>query len=154
MIRLFKPDLAALSFRQKLLADPETMAYNRAWGGTIDFSPERWQGFFARWIDPGEPDRFFRYLYDDRCGPVGEVSYHRREEDGLFLCDVLVLSAYRGRGYGRAGLRLLCDAARQNGVSVLTDEIAADNPSAALFLSAGFREVARTDTVIRVSKTL
>ena len=36
MISLYKPKLEDLWFRQKFMADPETMSYNDAWGGTID----------------------------------------------------------------------------------------------------------------------
>ena len=37
-VTLHQPTLEELSFRQSLLSDPDTMAYNRAWGGAIDVS--------------------------------------------------------------------------------------------------------------------
>ena len=43
MITPWKPEIKDLWFRQALLADPETMAYNRAWGGTIPFPEEKWE---------------------------------------------------------------------------------------------------------------
>ena len=61
---------------------------------------------------------------------------------------MIVASEYRGRGYGRKGLQLLCDAAKENGVDVLRDDIAIDNPAAPLFLKAGFTEEYRTDEII------
>ena len=39
---LYRPRLEELDYRQSLLADPETMAYNHAYGGAIDFPRERW----------------------------------------------------------------------------------------------------------------
>jgi hypothetical protein len=33
----YKPYLEDLWFRQSMMADPETMEYNRVWGGTMDF---------------------------------------------------------------------------------------------------------------------
>ena len=42
MLSLYLPELKDLWFRQKLLADEATMAYNRAWGGTIPFPEENW----------------------------------------------------------------------------------------------------------------
>ncbi len=40
-MRLYMPEYKDLWFRQALMADAETMAYNRAWGGTIPFPEER-----------------------------------------------------------------------------------------------------------------
>ena len=37
MLETYKPDIGELGFRQGLMADPETMSYNAAWGGTIPF---------------------------------------------------------------------------------------------------------------------
>ena len=34
-LTLYTPTLEDLWFRQRMLEDPETMAYNHAWGGTI-----------------------------------------------------------------------------------------------------------------------
>ena len=43
MLETYKPDIGELGFRQGLMADPETMSYNAAWGGTIPFPQEDWQ---------------------------------------------------------------------------------------------------------------
>ena len=40
MLETYKPDIGELGFRQGLMADPETMSYNAAWGGTIPFPQE------------------------------------------------------------------------------------------------------------------
>ena len=45
MLSLYKPTFQELSYRQKILSDPATMAYNEPWGGTIDFSPDRWEAW-------------------------------------------------------------------------------------------------------------
>mgnify|MGYP005758261525 CR=1 FL=1 len=37
MIRLVIPKLEDLWFREKLIGNEETMAYNKKWSGTIDF---------------------------------------------------------------------------------------------------------------------
>ena len=44
MVKFIKPTLELLSFRQELLGNKETMAYNDKWGGTIDFPKEQWEG--------------------------------------------------------------------------------------------------------------
>ena len=51
-------------------------------------------------------------------------------------------------------LELLCAEARSNGITVLYDDIAIDNPAAALFLRHGFTEEARTAEKILLKKAL
>ena len=41
MIEAYLPRPDELWFRRKMLADEATMAYNRAYGGTVDFPEER-----------------------------------------------------------------------------------------------------------------
>ena len=154
-ILLYRPDLEELDFRRRLLADTETMAYNHAYGGTIDFPAERWADWYSRWVADGTGKRFYRYLYHEaERAFVGEAAYHFDSEFGAYVCDVLVSAQYRGRGFGRAGLKLLCAAAKANGVTRLADNIALDNPSVALFLSAGFCERFRNEEYILVEKEL
>lgn len=152
MIEVYRPRPDELWFRQKLLSDEATMAYNRAFGGAIGFPAERWQSWYDRWV--AKPDgRYYRYLRDAGTGEfVGEIAYH--SEGGKTLADVIVYAPYRRRGYGSAGLALLCAAAKQNGVDVLYDDIAADNPSVALFLRGGFTVENRTDEIVLVKKVL
>lgn len=61
---------------------------------------------------------------------------------------------YRGRGYGAQGLNLLCKAAAENGIEILYDDIAIDNPSVSLFIKNGFHEEYRTDKIIMLKKVL
>ncbi len=152
---LYRPELEELTFRQKLLADPQTMAYNHAYGGAIDFPRDRWADWYARWVETETGERFYRYLYHKAGGVfVGEAAYYYDKTFGEYVCDVLVAARYRGQGYGRQGLELLCAAAKKNGVKRLVDNIAIDNPSVSLFVSAGFRERLRKDEYILVEKEL
>ena len=48
----------------------------------------------------------------------------------------------------------MVDFAKENGVGVLYDDIAADNPSVALFLRCGFSVKYRTDQIVMVKKVL
>lgn len=154
-ITLYRPALEELSFRQSLLSDPDTMAYNRAWGGIINFPRQRWADWYQRWLEDPADARFYRYLYDPQLNAfIGEAAYHLDEELGGYICDVIVSARYRGRGYGTQGLSLLCQAAKANGLPRLMDNIALDNPSISLFLKAGFREIGRNETYILVAKDL
>ena len=85
---------------------------------------------------------------------MGETAYHYDEAQRIYICDIIVHARYRHQGYGREGLRLLCDAARAQGVTTLYDDIAADNPSVALFLACGFEIAARTADIVLVCKHL
>lgn len=149
---LHRPTYGELAFRRSLLADGPTMAYNHAYGGTIDFPEEKWADWYRRWVE--EPDRrFYRYLRIEGTF-VGEAAYRWDGELGEYLCDVVVAAQVRGRGYGTQGLALLCGAARENGVARLCDNIAIDNPSVRLFYKAGFRERLRNKEYIFVERDL
>ena len=41
MLKVVKPELEDLWFRESMMADIETMSYNDAWGGTIPFPGEK-----------------------------------------------------------------------------------------------------------------
>ncbi len=155
MITAYKPVLQELWFRQQFMADEATMSYNAAWGGTIPFPENEWNEWYDHWLIHHDNKRFYRYLQDPEAKSfVGEIAYHYDEEREIWLADVIVAYEYRGRGYGREGLQLLCDAAKKNGVDVLRDDIAVDNPAALLFLKAGFTEEYLTNEIIMLKKDL
>lgn len=152
-MELIIPKLTDLWFKEKLLADEATMSYNHAWGGTIPFPKEKWQSWYDHWIVHHDNQRYYRYLKDE-SGFVGEIAYHFDPEYSGHAADVIIFSAYRGKGYGAQGLRLLCDAAKERGIPVLYDGIAIDNTAIALFLKQGFYEVYRTKEKIVLKKDL
>ena len=155
MIKCYQPALEDLGFRESLLADPDTMSYNNAWGGTIPFPREKWESWYQYWIGNPEGKRFYRYLLDEETGAfVGEIAWHLDEKRSIHICDVIILARYRNRGYGSEGIRLLCEAAKRSGVAILYDDIAADNPSWKLFLKNGFEISSRDDEVVMVRKVL
>lgn len=149
-----RPRPEDLWFRQAMLADPETMSYNDAWGGTIPFPREDWAGWYDCWV--ANPDRrFYRYV---AAGPsrdfVGEAAYHYDEKRGIWMTDVIISAKCRRRGYGKAALEMLCAEARKAGIRELYDDIAIDNPGIALFLQCGFSEEYRTEEIIMLKRTL
>lgn len=153
MVGFYEPKVEDLWFREKLMGDEATMSYNRAWGGTIPFPKERWESWHDRWVLNHENKRFYRYITENGTF-LGEAAYHLDEERQMYIADVIVYAPYRGRGYGRQALLLLCRNAASNGVRTLFDDIAIDNPSAALFLQCGFAEVLRTSEYVLVKKDL
>lgn len=155
MLDLHKPTLDELWFRESLMADSATMSYNHNWGGTIPFPKEEWAQWYQNWLEGSEYDRYYRYLYDtDHNVYVGEIAYHFDARRNIHICDVIVLAKYRNHGFGAEGIRLLCQAAKENGISVLYDDIAADNPSWQLFLKNGFVIDFQSSDVVMVKKIL
>ncbi len=154
VVSLYKPQIGDLWFREAMMADPDTMSYNNAWGGTIPFPRERWMDWYERWV--GSPDkRFYRYITAGKSRSfVGETAYHYDGELKIWLVDVIVFAKCRRKGYGKAGLLMLCDAARGEKIPELYDNIAPDNPGIHLFLQCGFQEEYRTDEMIMLKKTL
>lgn len=154
MLRLHIPLFSQMDFRQQLLSDEETMSYNARWGGAIGFPQERWADWYRRWVE--QPDRrFYAYLYsEEEKAFVGETAYHFDEELGGYIANLIVHSRYRGKGYGTQGLRLLCEQGRADGLKVLYDDIADDNPSLSLFLKNGFERIKDTEGGILVKKVL
>jgi len=155
MIKLYIPRLEDLWFRQVFMADEETMAYNHRWGGTIPFPEEDWADWYEYWIEKTEGKRFYRYLLDEGSGEfVGEIAYHYDGERKIHIADIIVYAKYRGKGFGEQGLRILCETAKLNGLEILYDDIAIDNPAIKLFLKVGFCEEYRTDEIIMLKKEL
>ena len=154
LITLYTPFLEDLWFRQKMMEDTETMSYNRAWGGTIPFPKEEWRGWYDYWIIKHEGKRYYRYLKDNTGHFIGEIAYHYDSDRKLYLADIIVYAPYRKKGYGGIGLDLLCNAAKQNGVKLLYDDLAIDNPAITMFLKNGFMEEYRTHEIIMLKKEL
>lgn len=155
MLTLYTPSLKDMVFRQRLLADEQTMAYNKAYGGTIPFPKEKWESWYSKWVNPADERFFYRYLHNKTANEfVGETAYHYDESRGIFLCDMIVLAKHRGKGFGTLGLKLLCEAAKSNNISALYDDIAVDNPSVELFLRNGFNIEYKTAEIVMVKKVL
>ncbi|MBR3393522.1 MAG: GNAT family N-acetyltransferase [Firmicutes bacterium] len=154
MLTLYEPRLEDLWFRQMMLEDEETMSYNHAWGGTIPWPKERWQAWYDEWIIHHQSRRFYRYLQDETGAFIGEIAYHYDDEISGYIADIIVYAKYRGKGYGSQGLDLLLTAARKNGIRVLYDNIAIDNPARKLFLKHGFSEEYRTEEIIMLKREL
>ena len=105
MLEVVTPTFADMWFRESLLADEETMSYNHAWGGTIPFPKENWQNWYDYWIINHENRRYYRYLKAENRF-VGEVAYHYDPEYDGYVTNVIIFSAFRGKGYGAQGKRL------------------------------------------------
>ena len=155
MLKVVKPELEDLWFRESMMADIETMSYNDAWGGTIPFPKEDWDEWYTLWVRNSGHDRYYRYLKDNANKVfVGEISYHFDKLRNIYICDVIIKAEFRKQGFGTQGIQLLCEAAKANGVKALYDDIAADNPSTHLFLKNGFSIEFQNDEILMVKTVL
>ena len=155
MLKVVKPELEDLWFRESMMADIETMSYNDAWGGTIPFPKEDWEEWYTLWVRNSGQERYYRYLKDDANKVfVGEISYHFDKLRNIYICDVIIKAEFRKQGFGTQGIQLLCEAAKANGVEALYDNIAADNSTAHLFLKNGFSIEFQNDDILMVKTVL
>lgn len=154
MISVYTPEYEDLWFRESMLADEETMSFNRAWGGTIAFPREKWKDWYDRWIADPEGKRLYRYVRNEEGAFVGEIAYHYDGRLDGFAANVIISAAHRGHGYGGQALDMLIGIAEENGLTVLYDDIAIDNPAVGLFTARGFCEVSRTEKTIVLRKDL
>ena len=155
MIQFVIPSLEQLSFRQQLLSDEETMAFNQKWGGAVCFPQQKWSVWYQKWVLDAGRERFYRYLFAPELDCfVGEAAWHFSQEEQAYLTDILVYSRYRDRGYGGQALDLLCLQAREQGIAELRDGVALDNPSIQMFLKKGFVELWRDQEKIMMCKRL
>lgn len=154
MITSYIPKIEDLWFKETMLADPDTMSYNHAWGGTISFPEEKWQTWYEHWIKNPDDKRYYRYLKDDSDCFTGEIAYHYDEDLDIYLANVIVYAPYRNKGYGSQGLDLLCAAAKEHGILFLFDNIAIDNPAVSLFLKHDFVEEYRDNDIVMLKKEL
>ncbi len=132
-------------FYVQMLSDPATMAYNAPWfppDGCVPFTEADWPGWYKNWIGR-EPERFYAYLRRQSDGAfVGGVDCHHSPARDWWDVGIVIYAPERGKGYGRQGLRLLCEHAfRVMGVPRLHNEF---EPSRAAALrihrAVGFRE--------------
>lgn len=150
-MKLHIPELSEYYFEQQILSDPETMNYNAGYDvsyygynyetGCIDFPKDRWESQYNK---RKNENKFFAYIQVDGDF-VGTVNYHYVESEKRYECGIVIYSKYRGKGYSKQGLQLLCDEARKNGVKELYDNFEESRTSAIKsFEKVGFEIVEKT----------
>lgn len=105
MLHLVLPSRETLPFRQAMLADPLTMAYNAPWAppdGCIPFPPEGWDDWLDFWVGH-EPRRFCAFVATEENALVGEVCWNLYGR----TIGVVIHAQERGKGYGKQALMLL-----------------------------------------------
>ncbi|MCQ2437571.1 MAG: GNAT family N-acetyltransferase [Clostridia bacterium] len=152
-LKLHVPGLKDMSYRQGLLADPDTMSYNAMNGfdaegydpstGCIDFPVTDWRYWRDVWLYR-EPARYSAYLLDEDTGCfVGEICYYYDMERDSHNVGVIIEHKHRNKGYATEGLKLITEYAfRREEIDCLHVDLPLDNePALRAYMTAGFREV-------------
>lgn len=159
------PTRAQLWYRQRLLADPATMAYNRGYTlgfagydsatGCIDFPKKDWEAWYD-WFIGGAPARYYAYIARSCDGAfIGEVNLHKSGDGPWYDMGIVIEAAHRGRGYAAPALRLLLAQAFEvlNAAAVHNDFEAARAAALRAHLAAGFRSIGQTDGIVTLEMT-
>ena len=148
-LKIYVPRLEDYWYEQKLQSDPNTMSYNAGWDvsydgyhydtGCIDFPKSKWEDTFNK---RKNENKFFAYLKDTNINEyVGYINYHYNENENKYYCGILIESKYRGKGYSKTGLKLLCDYAKEHGVTELYDDFEINRNGIKIFEDLGFKIV-------------
>ena len=161
-ISLYVPSLKDYWYEQKVQSDPLSMNYNSGYNvsyygyhydtGCIDFPEERWKETFEKRI---KEKRYFAYIKDNDINEyVGYVNYHYNKGNNRYECGIVIESKYRGKGYSKIALQLLCNTAKKNGVKELYDNFEIDRDNVLnVFESIGF-EIVEEQNWKRFNKTV
>ena len=148
-LKIYIPRLEDYWYEQKLQSDPNTMSYNAGWDvsydgyhydtGCIDFPKSKWEDTFNK---RKNENKFFAYLKDTNINEyVGYINYHYNKNENKYYCGILIESKYRGKGYSKQALKLLCDYAKEHGVTELYDDFEIDRNGIKIFEDLGFKIV-------------
>ncbi len=134
------PKKEDLGYRRQLVEDPKTMEYNK---GIVPFPKEKWDAWFDKWIGKKDPNYYYAYIFDkDIESYVGEIAYRKEPDMNVVTLNIIIDYKYRGKGYGKEGLKGLVTTAFKNGWPEVRDLIAGDNfGSHKLFSDFGFKIV-------------
>lgn len=149
-ICLYVPKIEDYWYEAKVQSDPLSMNYNAGYDvlyygyhydtGCIDFPKKKWKETFEKRI---KENRYFAYIKDNDIDEfVGYVNYNYNKTDDRYECGIVIESKYRGNGYSKIALKLLCNEARKNGIKELYDNFEIDRGNTLdIFKEVGFEIV-------------
>lgn len=149
-LSLYVPELEDYWYEAKVQSDPLSMDYNAGYDvsydgyhrdtGCIDFPKDKWEETYNKRMND---NKYFAYIKDNDLNEfVGYVNYHYNKSDDRYECGILIESTYRGKGYSKDALKLLCDKAREDGIKELYDNFEISRESALdVFKQVGFEVV-------------
>lgn len=161
-VTLHIPTFDELAYRERLMSDPATMAYNSGYDlhfdgydratGCIAFPREKWKDWYGYFVGQG-PARYYAYITRIEDGSfVGEVNLHKSNRHDWYEMGVVVEADHRGHGYGLAALwQLLSIAFEQLGAAAVHNDFETERTAGlAMHLAAGFTVWHEADGVVEV----
>lgn len=149
-LSLYVPNIEDYWYEQKLQSEPSTMSYNAGYDvsyygyhydtGCIDFPNERWEEVYNKRI---KENRYLAYIKDNDINEyVGYVNYQYNSNNKRYECGIVIEYKYRGKGYSKQALQLLCDTAKSDGIRELYDNFEMDRGNTLnIFKDVGFEIV-------------
>ncbi|MDD4067146.1 MAG: GNAT family N-acetyltransferase [Clostridia bacterium] len=149
-IELYVPKIEDYWYEQKLQRDPYTMSYNAGYDvkylgydyntGCIEFPKERWEDVYN---SRNKKDKYFAYVKDNIINQfVGYVNYNYNSNYKRYDCGIVIEYKYRGKGYSKRALELLCYEAKKNNIKELYDNFEKDRENTLkIFKAVGFEIV-------------
>jgi RimJ/RimL family protein N-acetyltransferase len=146
------PKIEDLHYRQEWMKDPKTMSYNAGYDmkfkgydkatGTITKTDQEMITWYNNWINK-EPDKYFAYIYNNEIvEPIGEVYYYL--DNGIHSMGIVIQDKYRGKGFSKIALELLCEIAKQNGITEIYDTFESDRINVIkIFENVGFKLISK-----------
>lgn len=131
MIKLVKPKVQDLWFREFCMSDEATMAYNAGFDveypgyhfdtGCIDFPKDQWEEWHKKTF--GDRKKYYAFILDEKTGEfVGHVNFHK-DNDGKYSMGIVIHSKFRGRGYMRPAITLLLEKAKSRRIKKIYDTL-------------------------------
>ncbi len=160
-IRLHVPTYEELLYREMLLADPQTMSYNRGYDidsrnydkstGAIRFPRSEWKDWYEYFVGQ-KTERYYAYIECDGEF-VGEVNLHKsKPERNVFDMGIVVEAKHRGKGIAKAALiKLLEVAFTEYGIDAVENEFEPTRHAALnLHKSAGFKVIETNGKIVKL----
>lgn len=160
-VYLHVPEQNELWYRKQIMADPETMSYNRGYeefegynkeNGCIEFPEEEWDEWYDYFVG-NEPQRFYAYVVRKIDNTfIGEVNLHNSAEHDWHEMGIVIEAKYRGQGYSVEALKLLIKYGfEEMNVSAIHNMFEMDRTAAIhTHLSAGFQEYGKCDNMLEL----
>lgn len=156
------PSFNELNYRQKILAQADSMSYNKGYDlqldnydqktGCINFSRDYWEDWYSRWGSQASK-RYYAYIIrKDKQLPIGDAALHYDEKQRAYCISLVIEAKYRGYGYSEEALRLLLDAAfNQLDAEKVYDDFPKTRISAEkVFHKVGFKRI--SDEIVELTK--
>ena len=155
-LSLYIPELEDYWYEEKLQSDPDTMSYNAGYDvsyygyhydtGCIYFPESKWEETYNK---RKNENRFFAYIKDNNLNKfIGYCNYHYNVNDDNYECGLVIESTYRGKGYSKDALKLLCEVAKKNGIKELYDGFEIDRGNTLkVFESVGFKVIKKSSWI-------